>query len=133
MKLTMTQHETESDKINIRLDCLVIAIFAIPFIAPSFMVLPEWYITLEIVTGFIVIGFCAIGIGVLAMGLALDQHPKVKLPYFTLKRYLAWGIGALILTSMFVQGMTNLFSVYLIALLAFNVLSYTWMNTPIDK
>ena len=132
MTLRITEHEPTSNKVNLRIDIISAIVFVVPFIAPFFMVLPEWYSTVLAVFGWIMIGFCVIGVAFLGYMLANNKCATIEQKYFSPKRYFAWGFAALILTSMFMQGMTNLFSIYLILVLAFNVESYMWMKKPVD-
>lgn len=132
MTLTITENKTKSGKFDIRMDIIAAVVFSVPFIAPFFMVLPEWYSTVLVVFGWIMMGFCVIGVVILGIALAGGKRPTIEQNYFSSKRLYAWGFAALILTSMFMQGMTNLFSVYLILVLAFNVETYMWMKKPVD-
>jgi hypothetical protein len=108
---------------NIRFDYISVA----AFIPPFFMVVPNWYMTLEIALGAVLVGFTIFGC--LTVGIVFCNIKKtVACQYFSVERFLGWGFFILIISSMFMQGFMYLGSMYLIAALALNVLSYILME-----
>lgn len=115
---------TINAKIALPLDGFFVALF----IMPLFMVMPEWYLTLETIVGMIVVFFMAIGTSSLVFMLWSNSLPKSGVKFFTKEQILSWFVAGAILTSMFIQEMDTLFSLYLILVATTNVVKYMWLK-----
>lgn len=116
--------QTIEKKMNFELGYIIGVIFAIPL----FVAMPEWYHTLEFICGLILISFAGFSAGFLCRSIrnprTVTYSDEVYKGFLRKERVIFWGVVAVILYSMFVQDMINMFSVYLILTLASNVMQY---------
>lgn len=131
MKVNVTHHDLESRdaKVNIRLDIIAVMIFAYPL----GMRMPEWYLILEALLGISLIIFMCLSAASLLVLLYHNHHSALKKEFFTVKRGIIWCMNIVIITSMFIQELDWLLSVYLITLAVFNVSTYMWLKKPLDS
>lgn len=131
MTLNITQHDSvsRSEKFNLRIDIIAVAIFALPIV----LRMPEWYLGLEGLLAAILIGFVLLGAMTLWILLSRNIHSQSKQEFFTVNRAAGWSMNIIILTSMFIQEMDIFLAIYAIALASFNTASYMWLKKPIDS
>ena len=103
----------KSVSINLNFGYIIVAIFAVPL----FMAVPEWYIMLEIPLAIfmIIVSFISTGalLGIVYMAMYKDV-PLLEENYWSRGTLIGFGVVVVILTSMYIQNMIILFSLYLI-------------------
>lgn len=116
--------KTHEGKIAIRFDLIALGVFVLPL----FVAMPEWYLTLETVVASILIGILGMCVFSVSTVLANTKHVPPSVSFFTWQRAFGWCVHLILLVSMFIQGLDNLFAVYLIAVLAMNAVTYMWLK-----
>ena len=113
---------TVSAKFNIRLDY----IFAVLFTIPWFMVVTPGYITMLMAIGAIITTIAAL-VSIFMIFRLLDNK-TITGKFFTPDHIISWMIVGIIVTSMYVMQMDSVATLYLILLVANNVMKYMLMR-----
>lgn len=102
------------------------------FIAPLFVTVPAWYVTIEFVFGILLLVLSALILvtqTIAVLGLNRVRLAKVAMTYSTERAFSGATIfslicAAVLATSMFMQGMTTIFVLYLIFVVVNNTLRF---------
>ena len=129
LKMVVTKKDEEkSEKLTINLGYILMA----AFITPLFMTVPAWYVTIEFVFGIILLVLSAIitvTSTIAILGLNRARLAKIAITYSTERPFSGAMIFSSIIigviaTSMFMQGMTTIFVLYLIFVIVNNTLRF---------
>lgn len=129
MENVVTKKDKEkSESQTINLGYLLMA----AFIAPLFVTVPAWYVTTEFVFGILLLVLSALILvtqTIAILGLNRVRLAKVAITYSTERAFSGATIfslicAAVLATSMFIQGMTTIFVLYLIFVVVNNTLRF---------
>lgn len=116
--------------------------FVVLFAVPFFATVPAWYIGLEtVLTIFLLI---MAGVAIFTQSLFIVRIDNVKTltdelslppvkPFFSMSALFGWAVAAVIIGSLYYQGMFILFTFYIIGVVINNLLRYTLIVKRRDR